>query len=111
MNKPYSFLGGKHEEYPLHEAVAAENVEMVSMLLKAGANVNAVSGFSSFKEPALTEAIEKENIEIVKLLLDAGAKTYIGSEYRRPNRISAKGEIAFLIKQAQEKEPEKIYAF
>lgn len=50
------------------------NTELVNLLLKEGANVNAPG---SDKGSALELAIEKEDITIVQLMLQAGAEVNV----------------------------------
>lgn len=54
---------------PLEAAVSAEQLDVVSLLIKRGADVNARGGWAT----ALQEAVLKKNESIARLLLDAGA--------------------------------------
>ena len=49
------------------------NVELVKMLLDAGADVNAPPAKSYRAKTALQAAAERGNVELVRMLLDAGA--------------------------------------
>lgn len=59
------------EESVLHEGVRSGNVEMVKLLIEAGADVNAVDGI--LETPLHIAAEQDKNIEIVRLLITAGA--------------------------------------
>ncbi|WP_309722960.1 ankyrin repeat domain-containing protein [Armatimonas sp.] len=57
-------------ETPLEWALGLQNVGLMRLLLKAGADPNQKSEYG---EPILFDAISTKNAEIVKVLLDAGA--------------------------------------
>ena len=65
---------------PLTVAIRANDVEMVRLLVKYGANVN---DKSCYNNSFLADAVGQGNLEIVKILVEAGAnvnhKTYFGS--------------------------------
>jgi uncharacterized protein len=61
----------------LHWAVYRFDRELVQMLLRKGARVNAVNRYGS---SPLTEAVRVANIEIVEMLLEAGADPNIANE-------------------------------
>lgn len=54
---------------PIEIAIEKDDLEMVSWLINAGANVNA----ATTEKTPLQAAVEKDNVEIVKDLLQAGA--------------------------------------
>ena len=56
---------------PLHSAAQAGSIELVQLLLEAGANVNATDFFGG---TILECALEKRNLLLVQILLDAGAE-------------------------------------
>ena len=60
----------QQKELVLHAAVRSGSVEMVKLILSAGAAVNDVE---SLGETALHVAAEDDHVEIVQLLLEAGA--------------------------------------
>ena len=55
----------------LFTAIENDDVEMVRLLVEAGADVNAAEGFGG--NTPLHEAVEKGDAEIVKILVAAGA--------------------------------------
>jgi ankyrin repeat protein len=68
-------LNQKEEEdnhYPLHAAVIRDNLDIVSLLIDAGADVNAKTT-DAFQETPLQIAVKTDAVKIVKLLVERGA--------------------------------------
>lgn len=66
--------------YPLHCAIALGNIEVVEMLLDAGADVDAWADDED-RNSALMIAIQDNAIDIAEMLLDAGVDFYQPSTY------------------------------
>jgi ankyrin repeat protein len=60
---------------PIHCAIETEDVEMVKLLITAGADVNAYSERNRTRTTPLSRAVHSNNKEIVLLLLQSGADT------------------------------------
>ena len=58
----------------LYTAIEKGDVEMVRLLVEAGADVNAAEGFGG--NTPLHEAVKKDDVEIVKILVAAGADVH-----------------------------------
>ena len=69
-NRQSAFLDTYNRKSALMYAVERDKPDMITLLLDAGADVNAVD---SFGRPALMFAIEKDNPDVISLLLEAGA--------------------------------------
>lgn len=93
-------LGKKHVEIdskdvdgdtPLHVLIWRNDVYGAQLLIKAGADVNAIGDMG---ETPLHVAISKENEPIIVALLEAGADTNIRSEFGETaiEKASKKGE-------------------
>lgn len=94
-------LGKSKEIYPLGLAVHANNVEMVKLLLKHGADVN-FGGKGEFVP--LIGAATLGHLEIAKLLIASGANVNAENWHRmRPLHAAARGEnvemVKFLLQQ------------
>ncbi|GEM_PF-2595963 len=72
---------------PLYLAVSGNHIEVVRILLKAGADPNILEGEGV---TSLVEAVEKEHIEIIKLLLKSGARTDMKGLLYKPSDIARK---------------------
>lgn len=75
---------------PLHVMVRRTDRYAVNLLIKAGANVDAIGDMG---ETPLHVAVSMENIEIIEALLKAEAKTNIRSEFNETSaeRAAKKG--------------------
>lgn len=62
-----------HNRHALQAATVNENVDLVQVLLKAGAEVDAISETDEFNETALSKAVGVNNVELVCILVTAGA--------------------------------------
>jgi len=65
---------------PLHVMVWRRDKTAVEMLIKSGADINAVGDMG---ETPLHVAVRQKDGDIIKLLLDSGAKTDIRSEFNK----------------------------
>ncbi len=84
---------------PLHQFVWRNELENVQLLLRNGADVNAIGDMG---ETPLQVAISQENIDIIETLLKSGACLDIRSEFGTTALEEAKelgGEIYNLIKK------------
>lgn len=70
---------------PLYSAVSGNHIEVVTILLKSGADPNILEGEGV---TPLVEAVRIENVEIVKLLLKHGAKVNMNGLYYKPLDIA-----------------------
>lgn len=64
---------------PLMQAVAAENIELVQLLLSSNITVGINDHYECAEITPLIFAISKGNIDLIKLLLENGAKESINS--------------------------------
>lgn len=62
-----------NENHFLLDAVRAENLEMVQVLINLGVDVNLTA--SDYSEPPIFDAAFQGNVEIFNALVEAGAKT------------------------------------
>jgi ankyrin repeat protein len=72
-----------HYTTPLVAAVSRNDPRMVTLLLKAGADVNAIGGSTTFRRSALCSAVAVGG-ECVKILLEAGAEVNSTKKYMSP---------------------------
>ena len=63
-----------YRETPLHEAVRRDHLEVVKVLIVAGADIN-IQGWVRERETVLQAAINNNSSDVVRLLLKAGADT------------------------------------
>jgi ankyrin repeat protein len=63
-----------YSQYPLYQAIFTRNINLIKMLIRHGANVNALNGLGKATALILASAIDnKDNAKIVKILLKNGA--------------------------------------
>ena len=74
---------GLDGDTPLHVALWQGNMDVVSLLIEAGADVDAKGDLS---QTPLHVALSQRNLEGVKTLLSAGAKTELVSEFGHSQR-------------------------
>ncbi|XP_057318711.1 ankyrin-1-like isoform X2 [Microplitis mediator] len=74
LNKPAKFDDEEFEETPL---VESGNMKMVELLLKNGAEVNAINDSG---ETFLIVAVKKDSLELVKILINAGAQVNLSND-------------------------------
>ncbi|MDR3285572.1 MAG: ankyrin repeat domain-containing protein [Holosporales bacterium] len=64
---------------PLMQAVVAENLDLVKILLESGNKAGINDSYDYAKLTPLIIAIEKQNLDLIKLLLENGAKEAINT--------------------------------
>jgi|GEM_PF-3279860 len=79
------------EQYPLYSAVNKNDISVVSLMIKYGADVNSVSVAIDHEWTPLITATAYENFEIVKLLVEHGAfiPKFVTLNFQSNSRYSA----------------------
>ena len=72
---------------PLHHAVSKGDANIVSLLVEAGADIEARTGYMSNKETPLLIAARRGHKEIVSILLEAGADIEAVDKVRSSTKI------------------------
>ena len=72
----------RQERNLLFDAVAQQNIEMIKLLIKKGADINTLNFRDRQKGTLLFEAVGQQNIDIVKLLIESDADVNILNRQR-----------------------------